>query len=83
MIFEGGYNLKKTLVFKNFVYIALYGILGTIIAFFVVTGLTFAVNNLGSFQQYLRPHSRFREPGGDCEAIHSNNPYILCYDMCN
>lgn len=48
MIFEGGYNLRKTLVFKNFAYIALFGVIGTIVAFLVVTGLTFAVNSLGT-----------------------------------
>lgn len=47
MIFEGGYNLRKTLVFKNFAYIALFGVIGTIVAFLVITGLTFAVNSLG------------------------------------
>lgn len=48
MIFEGGYNLRKTLVFKNFAYIALFGVIGTIVAFLVVAGLTFAINSLGS-----------------------------------
>lgn len=48
MIFEGGYNLRKTLVFKNFSYIALFGVLGTIISFFVILGLTFAINSMGN-----------------------------------
>lgn len=56
MIFEGGYNLRKTLVFKNFTYIALFGVLGTIISFFVILGLTFAINSMGSQRYNLRDH---------------------------
>lgn len=46
MIFAGGYNLKKQNFGKNFKYILLFGLLGTITAFGVVFGLTYLINEL-------------------------------------
>jgi NhaP-type Na+/H+ or K+/H+ antiporter len=46
MIFAGGYNLKKKDFGKNFKYILIYGLLGTIVSFGVIFGLTYAVNQL-------------------------------------
>jgi sodium/hydrogen exchanger-like protein 6/7/sodium/hydrogen exchanger 8 len=46
MIFAGGYNLKKKDFGKNFFYILLFGLLGTIISFGVIFGLTYAINEL-------------------------------------
>ena len=44
MIFAGGYNLKKKDFKKNFIYILTYGLLGTILVFGVVFGLTVIVS---------------------------------------
>jgi sodium/hydrogen exchanger-like protein 6/7/sodium/hydrogen exchanger 8 len=46
MIFAGGYNLKKKDFGKNFTYILLFGLLGTITSFGVIFGLTYAINEL-------------------------------------
>jgi NhaP-type Na+/H+ or K+/H+ antiporter len=52
IIFAGGFNLKKRKFFKNFFYITLYGIAGTIIAFLVISGLTFLVSEQGWIQDW-------------------------------
>lgn len=44
MIFAGGYNLKKQNFGKNFKYILLFGLLGTIAAFGIIFGLTYLIN---------------------------------------
>lgn len=46
MIFAGGYNLKKKDFGKNFQYILLFGLLGTIVSFGVIFGLTYLINHL-------------------------------------
>ena len=46
MIFSGGYNLKKKEFFKNIKYILIYGLIGTLVSFFTIFGLTYAVNEL-------------------------------------
>ena len=46
MIFAGGYNLKKKDFGKNFKYILIYGLVGTIVSFGVIFGLTSAINQL-------------------------------------
>jgi NhaP-type Na+/H+ or K+/H+ antiporter len=46
MIFAGGYNLKKKDFGKNFKYILIYGLVGTITSFGVIFGLTYAINKL-------------------------------------
>lgn len=46
MIFAGGYNLKKKDFGKNFAYIVTYGLIGTIVSFGIVFGLTVAINEL-------------------------------------
>lgn len=44
MIFAGGYNLKKRKFFENFLYISLYGVVGTVVTFGIILGLTFLIN---------------------------------------
>lgn len=44
MIFAGGYNLKKQNFGKNFKYILLFGLLGTIAAFGIIFSLTYLIN---------------------------------------
>jgi NhaP-type Na+/H+ or K+/H+ antiporter len=46
MIFAGGYNLKKKDFGKNFKYILIYGLVGTITSFGVIFGLTYLINKL-------------------------------------
>ena len=46
MIFAGGYNLKKKDFGKNFKYILIFGLLGTLTTFGMILGLTWAVNAL-------------------------------------
>jgi hypothetical protein len=83
MIFEGGYNLRKTLVFKNFAYIAIFGVIGTLIAFLVVTGLTFGVNSLCIISQLRRADQRLQRPIDRRESIDGNYPHLLCDHLCN
>jgi sodium/hydrogen exchanger-like protein 6/7/sodium/hydrogen exchanger 8 len=47
MIFAGGYNLKKSNFVKNFLYISLYGVSGTLVTFGLILGLTLAINQKG------------------------------------
>jgi len=44
IIFAAGYNLKRRNFFKNFPYIFIFGILGTIVTFLVILFLTYAVS---------------------------------------
>jgi NhaP-type Na+/H+ or K+/H+ antiporter len=46
MIFSGGYNLKKKEFFKNIKYILIFGLIGTLVSFFAIFGLTFLINEL-------------------------------------
>ena len=46
MIFAGGYNLKKKDFGKNFKYILIFGLVGTLTTFGLILGLTWAVNSL-------------------------------------
>jgi sodium/hydrogen exchanger-like protein 6/7/sodium/hydrogen exchanger 8 len=46
MIFAGGYNLKKKDFGKNFKYILIYGLVGTIVSFGVIFGLTFFISRM-------------------------------------
>jgi len=48
MIFAGGYNLKKSKFFENFAYISLYGVIGTVVTFGIIFGLTYLINHLGT-----------------------------------
>lgn len=52
IIFEGGYNLKKSRLFQNFSYISIYGVLGTLVSFFVVLGLTKLINDWGWVRKF-------------------------------
>lgn len=44
MLFEDGYNIRKRKFFQNIMYINLYGVLGTILHFFVLFGLIYGFN---------------------------------------
>lgn len=46
IIFAAGYNLKKTNFVKNFGYITLFGVIGTIISFAILSVLIIYWNNL-------------------------------------
>lgn len=59
IIFEAGYNLKKNKIFENLSYIGIFGILGTVVAFFVIMGLTFAVDAAGIKFNNFRINSKF------------------------
>ena len=63
MIFAGGYNLKKKKFFQNFIYIALFGVLGTFVCFGIMFGLTYLINHLGIItgllSGYIRNASNF------------------------
>jgi len=58
MIFAGGYNLKKKNFFQNFSYISLYGVLGTLVTFGIIFGLTVIINHLGIFSKLQRMDCR-------------------------
>ncbi len=45
IIFAAGYNLKKSNFVKNFGYITLFGVIGTLISFVVLSGLIIFWNN--------------------------------------
>ena len=47
MLFEDGYNIRKRKFFQNILYINLYGLLGTILNFFVIFGIVYAFNAYG------------------------------------
>lgn len=47
MLFADGYNLKKRRFFQNIYYINIYGMLGTVLNFMVIAGLTYAVSEMG------------------------------------
>lgn len=47
MLFEDGYNIRKRKFFQNIMYINLYGVLGTILHFFILFGIIFGFNHFG------------------------------------
>lgn len=47
IIFSGGYNLNKRRFFQNFYYICTFGVLGTLISFFITTWLTWVIQDKG------------------------------------
>lgn len=59
IIFEAGYNLKKNKIFENLSYIGIFGILGTVVAFFVIMGLTFAIDAAGREIYIYRIDNKF------------------------
>ena len=63
IIFAAGYNIRRKAFFKYFLYIILFGVMGTVITFLVVTPLTYFANsyNLFHFTFYHpneSPHSK-------------------------
>lgn len=56
MIFAGGYNLKKKDFGKNFIYILTYGLIGTVLVFALVFGLTLAVSELNWIVAFREKH---------------------------
>lgn len=49
IIFAAGYNLRRRSFFKYFLYIFLFGVVGTIVTFSIVTPLTYIANSYGLF----------------------------------
>jgi hypothetical protein len=49
IIFAAGYNIRRKAFFKYFLYIILYGVLGTVITFMVVAPLTYFANSYNLF----------------------------------
>ena len=47
IIFDAGYNVKKTLFFANFFTLSLYAVVGTLISTFIIGYLVYAVGLLG------------------------------------
>lgn len=52
IIFASGYNMRRKKFFSNFGYISIFGILGTVVTFFVYFGLTYAVVSSGWITLY-------------------------------
>jgi hypothetical protein len=66
IIFAAGYNIRRKAFFKYFLYIILFGVMGTVITFLVVTPLTYFANsyNLFHFTFYHpdeTPHSKITQ----------------------
>jgi hypothetical protein len=53
MIFAQGFTLKKASFLKNIKYIAIFGILGTFLSFFITTFLIYEANQLSNNHFYL------------------------------
>ena len=66
MIFAAGYNLKRRTFFKYFLYIFIFGILGTLISFSVIAPLTYLTNKADLFKY------TFRQPLGNDTNIKNN-----------
>ena len=69
IIFAAGYNLKKTNFMKNFGYITLFGVIGTLISFGVLSFLIIFWNDL-----LLEPGSSMRLLKKECLLLAS----VLC-----
>ena len=52
IIFASGFNMRRRRFFANIGYILLFGIFGTIITFFVFSGLTIGVMKAGIMYRY-------------------------------
>lgn len=44
IMFEDGYNFPRRKFFQNILYINLYGLLGTVLNFFIVWGMLYGFN---------------------------------------
>ena len=54
IIFASGFNMRRRRFFDNIGYILLFGIFGTILTFFVFTGLTHLIVETGNLQMYYK-----------------------------
>jgi hypothetical protein len=74
IIFAAGYNIRTKAFFKYFLYIILYGVLGTVITFLVVTPLTYLANSYNLFHfTFYNPENLPIHPQEDS----SNNVELL------
>lgn len=48
IIFASGFNMRRRRFFDNIGYILLFGIFGTIVTFFVFTGMTYGIVSTGA-----------------------------------
>jgi hypothetical protein len=72
IIFAAGYNLRRKSFFKYFLYIFLFGVLGTILAFSTVAPLTYLFNqyNMFHFTIYTAPEGQNQTIPVANETIH-------------
>ena len=52
IVFASGFNMQRGNFFSNFSSIALFGVVGTLVAFLTFTTLTITLNNYGFMRQY-------------------------------
>jgi len=52
IIFASGFNMRRRRFFDNIGYILLFGVFGTILSFFVFTGLTLGFVSTGKLEMY-------------------------------
>ncbi len=67
IIFAAGYNLRRRSFFKYFLYIFLFGVVGTILTFLTVAPLTYIANKYEMFSVTF---------GTDIEEMEEHNPFI-------
>jgi sodium/hydrogen exchanger-like protein 6/7 len=55
IIFAAGFNMQRRRFFENIFYILLFGVVGTIVTFFIFSGLTylFTMNSLWAYDNSL------------------------------
>lgn len=52
IIFASGFNMRRKKFFANMGYIALFGLLGTLVTFFIFSGLTYGLFKTGLMKKY-------------------------------
>jgi hypothetical protein len=79
IIFAAGYNLRGRSFFKYFLYIALFGVLGTIMTFMVVAPLTYIANRnqLFYFTFYDNSVNLTAETEHKNQIFYAENEHIL------
>lgn len=58
IIFSAGYNMKKQRFFKNLSYISIYGVLGTVMNFVLMSQILSYLNDLDQFSFYTKNGQR-------------------------